>query len=240
MEEILGQFLNGGSFNFTYILVLVGAGISFLASMGVKTAYARYSQIPAKSKLSGALVAETILRKNGISDVRVGHVRGELSDHYDPGKKLVNLSDAVYDKTSLAAISVAAHECGHVMQHYKGYIPLKIRTLLVPVATFGSNAGLLILGGSLGFGLSPMLATIGGVLFSLGILFQIVTLPVEFDASRRALIMLREYNILSQEEISPAQKVLKAAALTYVAAVVNAILQLIRLIAIAKSRGRMR
>lgn len=239
MENILSGATLGG-FDWSYIFVLIGGAISLFASMGVKNAYAKYSQIPARSGLSGASVAEQILRKNGISDVRVEHVNGELSDHYNPAKKLVNLSDVVYDKCSIAAISVAAHECGHVLQHYKGYIPLKIRTMLVPIANFGTNIGLVILGGSLGLGLSPFLATIGIALFSLGILFQIVTLPVEFDASKRALEILKEYEILSQDEIIPAQKVLKAAALTYVAAVANAILQLIRLIIASKGRSRLR
>lgn len=233
MENALG-------FDWVYILVLIGGGISLLASMGVKNAYAKYSQIPARSGLNGVSVAEQILRKNGISDVRVEHIKGELSDHYNPAQRLVNLSDVVYDKCSIAAISVAAHECGHVLQHYKGYTPLKIRTMLVPIANFGSNIGLVILGGSLGLGLTPFLALLGVVLFSFGILFQIVTLPVEFDASKRALIMLREYGILSEDEIAPAQKVLKVAALTYVAAVANAILQLIRLIIVSKGRSRLR
>lgn len=237
-NALIGSTLGG--FDWTYILVLIGGGISFLASMGVKNAYAKYSQIPSNSGLSGVRVAEQILRKNGIGDVRVEHIQGELSDHYNPAKKLVNLSDVVYDKTSIAAISVAAHECGHVLQHYKGYTPLRIRTKLVPIANLGTNIGLVILGGSLGLGLSALMATIGIALFSLGILFQVVTLPVEFDASKRALAMLRDYGILSQDEIEPAQKVLKAAALTYVAGVANAILQLIRLIAISKGRSRLR
>ena len=188
--------------------------------------------------MTGADVARTILRQNGISDVQVQHVSGELTDHYDPSKQVVNLSDTVYGSRSVAALGVAAHECGHVMQHENGYVPLQIRTALVPAANFGSNAGIWIVILSLALGLSETFTTIGIILFSLGVLFQLVTLPVEFDASHRALIMLEQYGILGHSENGKARAVLRAAALTYVAAAAASILQLLRLILLSKNRRR--
>ena len=234
MDEMLNQLAANasaaGGFDWTYILVALGALLSMWASNKVKSAYSEFAGVRASCGLSGADVARKILSRNAISDVSVNHVAGELTDHYDPSRRVVNLSDAVYDSTSLAAIGVAAHECGHVLQHYTGYAPLKIRT--------GSKLGIPIILASLALGLSPIFAQVGVWLFSLGILFQIVTLPVEFDASRRALIMLEEYGILQRGEVAGSKKVLSAAAMTYVAAAVSAVAQLIRLIIIAKSQSR--
>lgn len=179
--------------------------------------------------MTGAQVAMEILRRNGITDVSVRHVSGNLTDHFDPRTKTVNLSDATYDSPSVAAVGVAAHECGHVCQHEFGYLPLKIRTAIVPAASIGSKAGIPIL--ILGMFLSmPFLIKIGIWVFSLAVLFQVVTLPVEFDASRRALVMLDEYGILDQEELSHSKKVLSAAAMTYVASAASAVVQLLRLV----------
>ncbi len=242
MDEMLNQLAANasaaGGFDWTYILVALGALLSMWASNKVKSAYSEFAGVRASCGLSGADVARKILSRNAISDVSVNHVAGELTDHYDPSRRVVNLSDAVYDSTSLAAIGVAAHECGHVLQHYTGYAPLKIRTALVPAANIGSKLGIPIILASLALGLSPIFAQVGVWLFSLGILFQIVTLPVEFDASRRALIMLEEYGILQRGEVAGSKKVLSAAAMTYVAAAVSAVAQLIRLIIIAKSQSR--
>ncbi|HBH70216.1 MAG TPA: peptidase [Lachnospiraceae bacterium] len=217
-------------FDWTYILVMIGALLCIFASSHVTSTYNRYARTRSACGMSGAQVAQEILRRNGVSDVTVQHVAGNLTDHYNPATKTVNLSDSVYGSTSVAAVAVAAHECGHVMQHENGYVPLSIRTALVPIANFGSNAGIWIV--MLGFlmGLSDKIVTLGILLFSLGVLFQVVTLPVEFNASRRALSMLDSYGILSSDEVGKSREVLTAAALTYVASAASSVLSLLRLI----------
>lgn len=220
------------------ILVAAGAVFCMLASMHVNTTYTRYSRMAAACGLTGADVARLILERNGVTDVQVQHVSGNLTDHYDPSKQVVNLSDAVYGSRSVAALGVAAHECGHVMQHEEGYMPLQFRTALVPIANFGSNAGIWIVLLSLILGLSSTLTTFGIVLFSMGVLFQLVTLPVEFNASHRALVMLEQYGVLGTDENRKARAVLKAAALTYVAAAASSILQLLRLVLLSNRRNR--
>lgn len=225
-------------YDWTMILALAGAVLCMLASMHVNTTYTRYSRMTAACGLTGADVARLILERNGVTDVQVQHVSGNLTDHYDPSKQVVNLSDAVYGSRSVAALGVAAHECGHVMQHEEGYTPLQFRTALVPIANFGSNAGIWIVLLSLILGLSSTLTTIGIVLFSMGVLFQLVTLPVEFNASHRALVMLEQYGVLGTDENRKARAVLKAAALTYVAAAASSILQLLRLVLLSNRRNR--
>ena len=225
-------------YDWTMILVAAGAVLCMLASMHVNTTYTRYSRMAAACGLTGADVARLILERNGVTDVQVQHVSGNLTDHYDPSKQVVNLSDAVYGSRSVAALGVAAHECGHVMQHEEGYTPLQFRTALVPIANFGSNAGIWIVLVSLILGLSSTLTTIGIVLFSMGVLFQLVTLPVEFNASHRALVMLEQYGVLGTDENRKARAVLKAAALTYVAAAASSILQLLRLVLLSNRRNR--
>ena len=225
-------------YDWTMILVAAGAVLCMLASMHVNTTYTRYSRMAAACGLTGADVARLILERNGVTDVQVQHVSGNLTDHYDPSKQVVNLSDAVYGSRSVAALGVAAHECGHVMQHEEGYTPLQFRTALVPIANFGSNAGIWIVLLSLILGLSSTLTTIGIVLFSMGVLVQLVTLPVEFNASHRALVMLEQYGVLGTDENRKARAVLKAAALTYVAAAASSILQLLRLVLLSNRRNR--
>lgn len=225
-------------YDWTMILVAAGAVLCMLASMHVNTTYTRYSRMAAACGLTGADVARLILERNGVTDVQVQHVSGNLTDHYDPSKQVVNLSDAVYGSRSVAALGVAAHECGHVMQHEEGYTPLQFRTALVPIANFGSNAGIWIVLLSLILGLSSTLTTIGIVLFSMGVLFQLVTLPVEFNASHRALVMLEQYGVLGTDENRKARAVLKAAALTYVATAASSILQLLRLVLLSNRRNR--
>lgn len=220
----------GYYFDPTYILVLIGAVLSIIASSMVQSTFHKYSRVRSMSGMTGAQVAEAILRNKGIYDVRVARVRGELTDHYDPRTKVVKLSDSVYDSTSVAALGVAAHECGHVIQHHEEYLPLRIRTLLVPAANFGSKAGIPIILLGLLFGYNYVLVQIGIWVFALAVLFQIVTLPVEFNASSRALVCLEQYGILSGSEKDQSAKVLRAAALTYVAAAAASILQLLRLI----------
>lgn len=214
----------------TYLLVLIGAVLCIIAQIRVKSTYSKYSRIRCRSGLTGAQAAQRILQLSGIYDVRIEHVRGELSDHYDPSNKVLRLSDSVYASDSIAAIGVAAHECGHAVQHNKGYAPLSFRTALVPVANIGSWAGVPIIILGVFLGMNQILIQIGIWVFALAVLFQIVTLPVEFNASGRALEMLNNYGMLGQDETRKCRKVLSAAALTYVAAAAAAILQLLRLI----------
>lgn len=223
----------------TYILVIIGAMICAVASARVNGAFRRYSGTRSRSGLTGAEAAAEILRSQGIEDVRIQHISGNLTDHYDPGAKVLRLSDSVYGSTSLAAVGVAAHECGHAVQHARGYLPLSIRTALVPAANIGSSLcwPLIIIGLLIGGSGSSILIRAGILLFCLALLFQIVTLPVEFNASHRALILLQDRGILSSDEIGGARAVLRAAALTYVAGVLSSILQLLRLILIANSRN---
>lgn len=220
----------GYYFDSTYVLVLIGAVLSIIASARVNATFSKYARVRSMSGMTGAQTAEAILRSRGIHDVRVEHIRGNLTDHYDPTKKVVRLSDSVYGSTSVAAIGVAAHECGHVMQHHEGYAPLNFRTALVPVANIGSKLGIPIILVGLLLGSNPVLVNIGIWVFSLAVLFQIVTLPVEFDASKRALVCIEQYGIVTSDERKKSAKVLKAAAYTYVAAAAASILQLLRLI----------
>ncbi|MBQ1457827.1 MAG: zinc metallopeptidase [Butyrivibrio sp.] len=224
-------------FDWTYILVIAGALLSLLASWNVKSSYNRYARIANMRGLTGAEAARHILEANNVMNVQVQHVRGELTDHYDPRTQTVNLSDSVYNSTSVAALGVAAHECGHVMQRETGYVPLQIRTALVPAANIGSRFGIYIVILGLILAFEP-LTTIGIWVFSLAVLFQIVTLPVEFDASRRALSMLEGYGMMGQEEVGGARKVLTAAALTYVAAAAASVMSLVRLLILRDNRRR--
>ena len=235
----------GYYFDPTYLLVLIGALLCIWASSRVNSTYRKYSKVRSYSGMTGAEAARRILQMSGIYDVPVQHVSGELTDHYDPSKKVLNLSDSVYGSTSVAAIGVAAHECGHALQHREGYLPLKIRSALVPAANIGSRLGLpiVILGMILGIGFNLpdggyfSLAQIGVWVFSLAVLFQIVTLPAEFDASGRALNMLASYGLMNQGEIKDCKRVLSAAALTYVAAAASSILQLLRLVLLTGRRS---
>jgi len=188
--------------------------------------------------MTGAQAARMILQSNGINDVSVQRISGKLTDHYNPSTKVLNLSESVYGSTSVAAIGVAAHECGHAIQHARGYFPLSLRTALVPVANIGSQLSwvFIIVGAILSF--NQTLITIGIIMFSAAVLFQLVTLPVEFNASARALEQLESNGILYRDEVSQTRKVLSAAALTYVAAAATAILQLLRLIILFGGRGR--
>lgn len=231
----------GYGMDITYILVLIGAALCMLASAGVRSTYSKYAKVSSVTGMTGADAVQRILQMSGVTNVSIEHVSGQLTDHYDPSKQVVRLSDATYASDSVAALGVAAHECGHVMQHETGYIPLNIRTALVPVANIGSNLGLPIVVLGLMLGLSQTLCMVGIVMFLFGVLFQIVTLPVEFDASRRGLEMLENYGILGSNELELSKKVLRAAALTYVAAAASSILQLLRLIILTNGRsGRRR
>lgn len=224
----------------TYILVVIGAVICMIASARVKGTFNKYSQLRSMSGMNGAQVAQRVLQAAGIYDVQVRHVSGSLTDHYDPRTKTVNLSDPVYNATSVAALGVAAHECGHAIQHAKSYAPLSIRSALVPIANFGSMLAwpVILIGLFFNTRSSGLIIDIGILLFSSAVLFQLVTLPVEFDASRRALVMLRTQGILADDELKYTRRVLKSAALTYVASAAAAILQLLRIILITNGRRR--
>lgn len=229
MYHTMGYY--GYGFDWTYLMVLIGAILSIMASAKVNSTFQRFARVRSMSGMTGAEVARRILDKNGLSEIPVQHVRGNLSDHYDPTSKVLRLSDSTYGSSSVAAIGVAAHECGHALQHKEGYGPLKLRTAIVPAANLGSRLGMpiIVLGLIFGGG-GSLLVNIGIWVFSLAVLFQIVTLPVEFNASSRALVMLEDYGILGREEKGQARKVLSAAAMTYVAAAASSILQLLRLI----------
>ncbi len=221
----------------TYILLVIGMLLSLAASARVKSTFAIYSRVRSASGMTGAEAARRILHMAGITDVMVVPVSGSLTDHYDPRSKKLALSQDVYDKTSVAAIGVAAHECGHAIQHQVNYAPLSFRTAIVPAANIGSSLSWpLFLAGFI-FSIRPLL-TLGIVLFSLAVLFQLVTLPVELNASSRALKMLGNSGMLGNDELKSAKKVLAAAALTYVAALAASVLQLLRLIILAGGKDR--
>lgn len=222
----------------TYVLVLVGVIICMLASVKMNSTFRKYSRVRNHSGITGREAAEQILRQAGIYDVRVEHVSGNLTDHYDPRAKVLRLSDATYQNASVAALGVAAHECGHAIQHATGYVPLHIRGSLVPIVNFGSVIAwpLIIIGLFFSTSSSSLFLNLGILAFSLAVLFQIVTLPVEFNASRRAVSILGGSGLLYENEVRATKKVLFAAALTYVAGAVSAILQLLRILMLANSR----
>lgn len=226
-------------FDSTYVLVLIGAVISMIASARVNSAFRKFSKVTNRRGLTAQDAAATILRNAGIADVRIERIKGNLTDHYSPKEKILRLSDSVYNSTSVAAIGVAAHECGHAIQHNVGYGPLKLRSLSVPVANIGSMLSWPVILLGLLFGL-PGLAQIGVFLFTFVVLFQLITLPVEFNASNRALRILEESGMLVGEELKGSSKVLRAAALTYVAALFSAILQLLRLVILTRGNSRRR
>lgn len=221
----------------TVILVFFGLILTMIASAGVNRTFAKYSQVRCMAGFTGAQAAAEVLRRSGIYDVRIEHVSGNLTDHYDPRSKVLRLSDSTYSSNSVAAVCVAAHECGHAIQHQKNYGPLVLRSTLVPAANIGSSLSWPIFLLGLVMGLEK-LTMIGIVLFGLAVLFQLVTLPVEFNASSRAVRILEGTGMLGGEEISGAKKVLRAAAMTYVASLASSILQLLRLIILAGGRRR--
>ena len=222
----------------TYLLVLVGALLCIGASAKLNSTYRKYAGVRCMSGITGAEAAQRILNAAGIHDVSIEHVAGELTDHYDPRNKVLRLSDSVYGAASVAAIGVAAHECGHAVQHSQGYVPLKVRSALVPAANIGSKLGIPLVVIGLLFGLYSSLVPVGIWVFALAVLFQVVTLPVEFNASSRALVMLQNCGITGGQETGYCRKVLWAAALTYVAAAASSVLQLLRLILLSGGRRR--
>lgn len=228
-----GYYYGGGSWLIFVLPALILAG---WAQMKVTSTFSKYSRVPSGSGLTGAQVARQILDRNGLYDVRIEPVAGNLTDHYDPRTRVLRLSNSVYGNSSIAAISVAAHEVGHAMQHSEGYFPLILRNNIAPIAGFGSRiVGILVL---LGLIMSAdFLVNLGIALFLAVVLFQLITLPVEFNASNRALVQL-ENGIAPRENLRPAKKVLNAAALTYVAATLVAIGELLRLLSLTNRRRR--
>lgn len=216
-------------FDPTMIILLPAVAIAIYAQYKVKSAYNKYSDIKSKSGFTGADIAQKLLKNNNINDVQVKRIEGDLNDHYDPKEKVLNLSDGVYGSNSLAAIGIAAHEAGHAIQDYDNYTPLSIRAKLVPAANIGSQAGLPL--AIFGFFLqSQIMIGIGFVVFLAAVFFQIVTLPVEFNASNRAIRQLNQNSYLDSDELQGAKKVLRAAAFTYVAATLVAFANLLRIV----------
>ncbi|MEG1504195.1 MAG: zinc metallopeptidase [Enterococcus sp.] len=223
----------GSYYNFfdpTFLLVIAGLVISGLASAYVNSTFRKYDEFRSSKGVTGTSAAEYILRSQGITDVGVQQISGNLTDNYNSGNKMLSLSEATAQSTSVAAIGVAAHECGHAVQDAKNYLPLRLRTAIVPVANIGSTLSFPLIMIGVFMSWNQTLINIGILAFSLALIFQLVTLPVEFDASRRALAILREGGLLQEDELAAARKVLVAAALTYVAAALATFLQLLRLV----------
>lgn len=228
----------GYGFDWTYlVLVLPAFLLALLAQARVKSTYAKYQSVQPARRLTGAQAARMILDRNGLGNLRIEHISGQLTDHYDPRTQVIRLSDSVYDSSSIAAIGVAAHEVGHAIQHDTGYGMLKLRNAIIPVTNIGSTLSmpLILIGLVLNSG---ALAMAGIFLFSLVAVFQLITLPVEFNASNRALATLESFDMLGEQELKGAKRVLSAAAMTYVAALAVSLAQLLRLLLLVGGRNR--
>ncbi len=224
-------------FDWTILLLIPGILFAFWAQMKVSSTYKKYSSYPTQRRMTGAGAARRILDQNGLSHVRIEHIRGHLNDHFDPRANVIRLSDAVHDSASPAAIGVAAHEAGHAVQYAKGYAPMKFRALIIPATRFGSMMAIPLFFLGLIFAYGPLMFA-GILLYATIALFQLATLPVEFNASRRAMVTLRGSGMLNENELDAAREVLTAAALTYVAALVSSLLTLLRLLILANGRRR--
>lgn len=227
------MFYWGGSI----YLLIPAILLSIYAQFKISSTYKRYSKIRSQSGLTGAQAARALLNSNGLYDVRVEPIGGRLSDHYDPRTRVINLSEDVYQGSSLSSVAVAAHETGHALQHASGYFPMTLRSSFVPVANLGSGAGPILIMVGLFMPSYDWLLQLGIFAFAFAVLFQIITLPVEYNASHRALSLLQEGHMLGSEEVRGARSVLNAAALTYVAAALAAVLQLARFILISRGRS---
>ena len=220
------------------LYILPALMLTLIASMAVKTTYARYAKVHSASGITASAAARRILDANGLTHIRIESIAGDLTDHFDPQAGVIRLSDTVRDSTSIAAIGVAAHECGHAIQYAKQYAPIRIRAAIIPATNISSRLAvpLVLIGSALSFYARGLLALAyaGIILFGICVLFQLITLPVEFNASRRARQVMASEGILSEGEVAGAGKVLNAAAMTYVAALATSVLQLIRLIGLAR------
>ncbi|WP_215508774.1 zinc metallopeptidase [Peptoniphilus sp. EMRHCC_23] len=224
----------GMYYNLDYLIyILPGFLLALYAQSKIKTNFDKYSRVSNREGLTGRSVAEMILKSHGIYDVRVDRVGGSLTDHYDPSHKVLRLSDPVYDSTSIAALGIAAHECGHAIQHHEAYAPLKFRNAIVPAANLGSNLSFFLIFIGL-FAFEPLIK-LGIALFAITVLFQLLTLPVEYDASHRAKVILAN-GVLSGEEMVGVERILSAAALTYVASLLTAIGTLLRFMSLGRRR----
>ena len=226
-------------FDWTYLVFIVPCIIiTLFCQIKVQSTFSKYSKFRNSRNVTGAQAAEYVLRQNGVTGVRIEHVSGSMTDHFDPRTNVIRLSDTVYNSNSVAAVGVACHEAGHAVQHAEGYLPNKIRSIIIPMAKIGSQLSwiLILLGLVFTAKVGFVLLYIGIVLFSLSVLFTIATLPVEFNASKRALECIRESDLLYGDEYTGAKRTLQAAAMTYVASALTAIMQLLRLIVIARSR----
>lgn len=223
-----------------FYLVLIGMAISGAAAAYMRSTFSKYSEVNASSQGTAAEICRQILDTNGLSNIRLEGIRGELTDHYSAEEKTLRLSESTKSSTSVAAIGVAAHEAGHALQDKEDYFPLRLRHLLVPVTNFGQTAALpvIIFGLLIGRESGSFLITLGILLFSFTLFFQLVTLPVEFNASKRALVVLENSNLLNEQELFQAKKVLRAAALTYVAATITTFLNLMRIFLMTRNRRR--
>lgn len=224
----------GMYYNLDYLIyILPGFLLALYAQSKIRANFDKYSRVTNREGLTGRSVAEAILRNHGIYDVTIDRVRGSLTDHYDPSHKVLRLSDPVYDSTSIAALGIAAHECGHAIQHHESYAPLSMRNAIVPAANLGSNLSFIFILIGL-FAFQPLL-NIGIALFAITVLFQLLTLPVEYNASHRAKVILAD-GILSGEEMVGVERILSAAALTYVASLLTAIGTLLRFLSLGRRR----
>lgn len=226
-------------FDWTYLVFIVPCIIiTLICQVKVQSTFSKYSKIRNSRNITGAQAAEYVLRQNGVTGVRIEHVSGSMTDHFDPRTNVIRLSDTVYNSNSVAAVGVACHEAGHAVQHAEGYLPNKIRSIILPMAKIGSQLSwiLILLGLIFTAKVGFVLLYIGIILFSLSVLFTIATLPVEFNASKRALECIRMSDLLYGDEYTGAKRTLQAAAMTYVAAALTAIMQLLRLIVIARGR----
>ena len=222
-------------FDPTYVLVIIAFLLTLFASMGVKSTFSKYNDVRSSRGITAASAARQILDANGLQNIRIEHVSGDLTDHYSPNENVIRLSDSTYNSTSVAAIGVAAHECGHAVQHQVGYVPIKIRNGIVPIVNVCNmlSMPIFIIGLILGLG---RLAMVGAILFGAVLVFQLVTLPTEINASRRAMKTLESMYLLEGDELTGARKTLSAAAMTYVAAVASTALQFLRLVLLANRR----
>lgn len=222
-------------FDPTYVLVIIAFLLTLFASMGVKSTFSKYNDVRSSRGITAASAARQILDANGLQNIRIEHVSGDLTDHYSPNENVIRLSDSTYNSTSVAAIGVAAHECGHAVQYQVGYVPIKIRNGIVPIVNVCNmlSMPIFIIGLILGLG---RLAMVGAILFGAVLVFQLVTLPTEINASRRAMKTLESMYLLEGDELTGARKTLTAAAMTYVAAVASTALQFLRLVLLANRR----
>ena len=234
MYYTYGQPMGYGA-DWSYLLLIAAFVISMIVQFRMQSTFSKFSSVAARNGMTGAQIAQMILQSEGLYNVRVNPVQGSLTDHYDPRTKTVNLSQTVYGKASLAAQSVAAHECGHAIQDARGYAPLRWRTSLVPVANFGSRFSWIMLMLGL-FMANSFLIRIGVLLFALSLLFQLVTLPVEFNASSRALAKFQNSGWYQNDEMSACRKVLGAAAMTYVASACTSLMYLLRMLSLGRRR----